>query len=67
MKDFDKLLKLIDTIIPKPQSKEDFKIKGEGIRRKEKALIYKIPSHSKKQSYYEKGITERYSQQYKGS
>ena len=58
MKDFDKLLKLIDTIIPKPQSKEDFKIKGEGIRRKEKALIYKIPSHSKKQSYYGKGITE---------
>ena len=39
MKDFDKLLKLIDTIIPKPQSKEDFKIKGEGIRRKEKARV----------------------------
>lgn len=57
MTDFDYLLQLKDKTIPKPAAKSDFKIKGEGKRRGEEALIYIIPSHSDKQSHYEKGIT----------
>ncbi len=56
---FAELLQLRGVVIPKSQEKGDFIIKGEGIKRKEKALIYKIPSNSEKQNYYEKGITEK--------
>ncbi|EGQ7932288.1 hypothetical protein VCSRO25_3555 [Vibrio cholerae] len=44
-------------VIPKPEAKADFVIKGIGKRRGEDALIYRIPSHSEKAPYYEKGIT----------
>ena len=43
--------------IPKPEVKADFTIKGMGRRRGEEAMIYRIPSHSEKSLYYEKGIT----------
>jgi hypothetical protein len=45
------------TIIPKPESKEAFKIKGLGKRRGEKALIYYIPNHNNPNKPYQKGIT----------
>ncbi|WP_104398967.1 hypothetical protein [Vibrio penaeicida] len=44
-------------VIPKPEAKADFLIKGVGKRRGEDALIYRIPSHSKKAPFYEKGVT----------
>lgn len=44
-------------VIPKPKAKADFTIKGIGKRRGQKALIYRIPSHSQKSPFYEKGIT----------
>ena len=43
--------------IPKPEAKEPFRIKGMGVRRKQIALIYTIPSHSPKQKSYAKGVT----------
>ncbi|MCL1125876.1 hypothetical protein [Shewanella surugensis] len=43
--------------IPKPKAKAPFTIKSMGVRRGERALIYKIPSHSPKQNHYCKGIT----------
>jgi hypothetical protein len=46
-----------DTIIPKPEAKGAFKIKGLGKRRKEKALIYYIPNHNNPEKPYQKGIT----------
>lgn len=52
-----KLAQETDLVIPKPEAKADFKIKGMGKRRGEDALIYRIPSHSNKAPYYEKGVT----------
>lgn len=43
-------------VIPKPEAKKNFTIKGMGKRRKEEALIYRIPSH-KERKPYEKGVT----------
>lgn len=51
------LAKETGQVIPKPQAKADFVIKGIGMRRGEEALIYRIPSHSKKTPFYEKGVT----------
>ncbi|TCN86471.1 hypothetical protein [Vibrio crassostreae] len=48
------LAKEVGRVIQKPEMKTDFVIKGLGIRRGEEALIYRIPSHSKKASFYEK-------------
>jgi hypothetical protein len=45
------------TIIPKPQAKADFIVKGWGIRRGERALIYTIPNHNNPARPYLKGIT----------
>ena len=46
------------TIIPKPQSENEFTIKGLGRRRNEEALIYKIPTNKpdKYSQEYENGI-----------
>jgi hypothetical protein len=44
-------------VIPKPEAKADFIIKGWGQRRGERALIYTIPNRSTPQNPYEKGIT----------
>ena len=44
--------------IPKPSARGAHKIKGWGRRRNERALIYKIPNHSKPSSPHEKGVTE---------
>jgi hypothetical protein len=55
-----KILKVapIGTMIPKPAAKRPFLVKGVGIRRGERALIYTIPNHKNPRSPYEKGITE---------
>lgn len=47
------------TIIPKPESENDFTIKGLGMRRNEEALIYRIPTNDpdKYPRGHEKGIT----------
>ena len=46
------------TVIPKPDAKADFIVKGWGRRRGENSLIYFIPNHINPRSPYEKGITE---------
>jgi len=46
------------TVIPKPDAKANFIVKGWGRRRRENALIYFIPNHVNPRSPYEKGITE---------
>jgi hypothetical protein len=46
------------TVIPKPMAKSDFVIKGWGKRRREIALIYRIPNQKNPGFYYEKGITK---------
>lgn len=46
------------TVIPKPDAKKDFKVKGWGRRRRENALIYFVPTHENPGSPSEKGITE---------
>jgi hypothetical protein len=45
------------TTIRKPQAKADFVVKGWGIRRGERALIYTIPNHRHPARPYQKGIT----------
>jgi hypothetical protein len=46
------------TVIPKPEAKDDFTLKGWGKRNGESALIYLIPNHSDPQRPYQKGVTE---------
>lgn len=46
------------TVIPKPEARSDYIVKGWGKRRGESALIYKIPNHKAPMQPYEKGITE---------
>jgi len=43
-------------VIPKPDAKADFVIKGWGKRRGEDALIYYIPNHRNPNKPYQKGI-----------
>jgi hypothetical protein len=45
------------TIIPKPQARADFVVKGWGLRRRERALIYTIPNHKTPTKPHEKGVT----------
>jgi hypothetical protein len=45
------------TIIPKPQARKAFRVKGDGTRRGRPALIYTIPNHSDPARPYEKGVT----------
>jgi hypothetical protein len=45
------------TTIPKPEASEPFLVKGWGVRRKERALIYTIPN-KRGGKRYEKGVTE---------
>ena len=45
------------TVIPKPQARADFIVKGWGLRRGERALIYTIPNHKTPTKPHEKGIT----------
>ena len=45
-----------DTVIPKPEAKANFIVKGWGIRRGEEALIYLIPNHNNPHKPYPKGI-----------
>jgi len=44
------------TAIPKPNARKPFRVKGNGIRRGSRALIYTIPNHNEPNSPYEKGI-----------
>ena len=45
------------TVIPKPEAKADFLVKGVGMRRGERAIIYTIPNQMDPDRPYEKGIT----------
>lgn len=45
------------TEIPKPRARSPFTVKGEGRRRGERALIYRIPNHARPAAPREKGIT----------
>ena len=45
------------TIIPKPAAKDNFRIKGWGSRRGERALVYTIPNHKDPNRPYQKGVT----------
>ena len=45
------------TEIPKPAARAPFRVKGEGMRRGERAIIYTIPSHAATSRRHEKGIT----------
>lgn len=45
------------TVIPKPAARGDYRVKGVGMRRGERALIYSVPNHKNPQKPYEKGIT----------
>lgn len=45
------------TVIPKPEARGEFIVKGWGTRRGERALIYTIPNHKIPTKPYEKGIT----------
>lgn len=45
------------TIIPKPQARMAFRVKGDGIRRGYPALIYTIPNHNDPARPHEKGVT----------
>ncbi|WP_210275300.1 hypothetical protein [Martelella soudanensis] len=44
------------TVIPKPEARSDFKVKGIGMRRGEDALVYLIPNN-KGGRLHEKGVT----------
>ncbi len=44
------------TVIPKPEAKGEFRVKGLGMRRGEKAIINTIPNHQRPERPYEKGI-----------
>lgn len=46
------------TVIPKPQAKGSFKVKGWGKRRGEPALIYMVPNRKTPSRPYQKGITQ---------
>jgi len=48
----------VGTVIPKPDAKKDFIVKGWGKRRGEDALIYFIPNHKNPDKPYQKGITK---------
>ena len=52
-----KLSILPGMVIPKPNAKADFKVKGWGMRRGQEALIYLIPNHHNQALPYKKGIT----------
>jgi len=45
------------TIIPEPRAQGQFRVKGDGIRRNQHALIYTIPNHKNPTAPHEKGIT----------
>jgi hypothetical protein len=46
------------TVIPKPEARSNFTVKGWGKRRGEPALIYNIPNNKNPKRHNEKGITE---------
>ena len=46
------------TVIPKPEARGDFVVKGWGKRREERAFIYTIPNHRNQARPYEKGVNE---------
>jgi hypothetical protein len=45
------------TVIPKPDAKADFIVKGWGVRRREEAMIYQIPNHDKPDKPHAKCVT----------
>ena len=62
MNDFETILSAIEglpigTYIPKPKSSDSSKVYGWGQRRGEKALVYAMPNHSKRERPHKKGVT----------
>ncbi len=55
---FDRILRVAPpgTIIPKPEAEGGFIIKGVGVRRGERAIIYRVPNHKRPEKPCEKGI-----------
>ena len=45
------------TTIPKPSGTDEFKIKGWGKRRKQTAMVYRIPNRKRPSKPTEKGVT----------
>jgi hypothetical protein len=45
------------TVIPKPQAQAPFRVKGDGVRRGQRALVYTIPNHGNPGKPHEKGVT----------
>ncbi len=45
------------TVIPKPQTDEEHRVKGWGVRRGERALVYSIPNRRTPARPYAKGVT----------
>jgi len=45
------------TVIPKPYARGPFRVKGDGMRRRQPALIYTIPNHRYPRQPHEKGVT----------
>ena len=56
---FDRILKvaLPEAIIPKPKAIGQYRVKGIGTRRNERALVYYIPNHNNPARPYQKGVT----------
>src|SRR6266516_1762527 len=46
------------TVIPKPEAKGEFIIKGWGKRRGQPALVYFIPNHANLEQPHEKGVNK---------
>lgn len=46
------------TVIPKPETQNDYLVKGWGERRGERALVYSIPNYGNPGYPHEKGINE---------
>ena len=44
------------TVIPKPRATGNFIVKGIGIRRGERAIVYTIPNHREPNNPHEKGV-----------
>jgi|HubBroStandDraft_6_1064221.scaffolds.fasta_scaffold708579_2 hypothetical protein len=45
------------TLIPKPEAQGEFRIKGDGFRRGQRARVYTIPNNKNSAKPYEKGVT----------
>lgn len=56
---FEQVLRIAPpgTIIPKPEAKGSFVVKGLGKRRGDRAIVYTIANHRRPEKPYEKGVS----------